>query len=69
MLRAMDDTEFWLLLDRSREAREAQEVALERLLAGRSREELIAFDRIYQEHLARVTGGTSGVPDTSSAAA
>jgi hypothetical protein len=50
----MDENEFWALIDRSREDDpDAQADALERLLSGRSREELEAFDRLYREQLAR----------------
>ena len=57
MLRAMDENEFWALIDRSRDGHVddvgAQEEALEKLLTGRPRDELEAFDRIYREQLAR----------------
>jgi hypothetical protein len=49
----MDEQEFWTLIDRSRGAGADQEGALEKLLTGRPREELEAFDRIYREQLAR----------------
>jgi vacuolar-type H+-ATPase subunit C/Vma6 len=50
----MDETEFWTLIERSREdGADEQEEALERLLTGRPREELEAFDRIYREQLVR----------------
>jgi hypothetical protein len=50
----MDENEFWTLIDRSREDDpDAQADELERLLSGRSRDELEAFDRIYREQLAR----------------
>ena len=50
----MDENEFWSMIERSRaEDPDAQEEALERLLTGRSREELEAFDRIYREQLVR----------------
>lgn len=53
MLRAMDESEFWAIIDRSREGDADQEEALEQLLTGRPRDELEAFDRIYRQQLAR----------------
>jgi Protein of unknown function (DUF4240) len=50
----MDEHEFWSLIDHSREGgADDQEERLEELLAGRSRDELEAFDRIYREQLVR----------------
>lgn len=53
----MDTDTFWSLIDRSRAGHEddvyAQERALSALLRGMPREELIAFDRLYQQQLAR----------------
>src|SRR5262245_12955539 len=62
----MDELEFWSLIDRSRAIAsgdvDKQEAELERLLIGRSVEDLVAFDRILYE-LHRVAHGRDDLWD------
>lgn len=51
ILRAMEIDEFWGIIERSGDDAEA----LESLLRGRSREDLRAFDRIFDEQLTRAS--------------